>query len=242
MLIRLGKTVLRSSIRRYHGESHDPEPSWCTHPAGEPVRSEWSDLARLERATEIAAAGPPAPRPAIDTSPFRAPELPDMRRDIFMDPVRLRRPPPAVPRATRLGRPATPTGPDSRRVLRRRPRALVPAVLPHRAPRLRESRLATLDELHDRLLSVSGYCLTLLRGIAVADAIERLGGNDTGEIRDLARRRPLPAHVERHQLDATDGRHPPAREGYAATPPGRLVLGCSTHGVGERPRRLRGRR
>jgi hypothetical protein len=60
---------------------------------------------------------------------------------------------------------------------------------------------------------VSGYCLTLLRDFAVADAIERLGGNDTGEIRDLGRRRPVPAHVERHQLDATDGRHPPDPRG-----------------------------
>jgi hypothetical protein len=38
---------------------------------------------------------------------------------------------------------------------------------------------------HHGLLSASGYCLTLVRGIAVADAVERLGGEDTGAIQDL---------------------------------------------------------
>jgi hypothetical protein len=40
-------------------------------------------------------------------------------------------------------------------------------------------------EFHNGLLSGYGYCLTLVRGLVVADAVDRLGGEDTGEARDL---------------------------------------------------------
>ena len=42
-----------------------------------------------------------------------------------------------------------------------------------------------VTEFHNGLLSISGYCLTLVSGTTVADAIARLGGEDTGEIQDL---------------------------------------------------------
>jgi hypothetical protein len=40
-------------------------------------------------------------------------------------------------------------------------------------------------EFHNGLLSQVGYCLSLVRGIPIADAVERLGGEDVGDIRDL---------------------------------------------------------